>query len=91
MVDTCRVTGDASGAAVVPTGRPLTILDGMEQPWPGSVRAFADAAEWFSATVGHVDDRWERVALGEWDVRALVGHTSRSLLTVEGGGLGTRS
>ena len=28
-------------------------------------------------------DRWERPGLGEWDIRALVGHTSRSLLTVE--------
>ena len=30
-----------------------------------------------------VGDRWERPGLGEWDVRALVGHTSRALLTVE--------
>lgn len=30
-----------------------------------------------------VGDRWDRHGLGEWDVRALVGHTSRSLLTVE--------
>jgi uncharacterized protein (TIGR03083 family) len=30
-----------------------------------------------------VGDRWDRPGLGEWDVRALVGHTSRSLLTVE--------
>lgn len=30
-----------------------------------------------------VDDRWTRPGLGQWDVRSLVGHTSRSLLTVE--------
>ena len=28
-------------------------------------------------------DRWDGPGLGEWDLRALVGHTSRSLLTVE--------
>ena len=46
-------------------------------------RAFADAADWFVATTALVGDRWDRPGLGEWDVRALVGHTSRSLLTVE--------
>ena len=30
-----------------------------------------------------VGGRWAEPGLGEWDVRALVGHTSRSLLTVE--------
>jgi uncharacterized protein (TIGR03083 family) len=30
-----------------------------------------------------VGDRWEAPGLGEWTVRDLVGHTSRSLLTVE--------
>ena len=29
------------------------------------------------------DDRWESPALGEWDLRSLVGHTSQSLVTVE--------
>ena len=28
-------------------------------------------------------DGWDRPGLGEWSVRALVGHTSRALLTVE--------
>ncbi|GIG28314.1 hypothetical protein Cma02nite_09140 [Cellulomonas marina] len=45
--------------------------------------AFAQAAAWFVAVVGRVGGRWESPGLGEWDVRALVGHTSRSLLTVE--------
>jgi uncharacterized protein (TIGR03083 family) len=48
-----------------------------------SRRAFTDAAEWFVRTTALVGDRWNRPGLGEWDVRALVGHTSRSLLTVE--------
>jgi uncharacterized protein (TIGR03083 family) len=52
-------------------------------PWDDSRRAFADAAGWFVRTAALVDDRWDRPGLGEWDVRALVGHTSRSLLTVE--------
>ena len=30
-----------------------------------------------------VGTRWEQPGLGEWDVRALVGHAGRALLTVE--------
>jgi hypothetical protein len=52
-------------------------------PWDDSRRAFADAAQWFVRTAALVGDRWDRSGLGEWDIRALVGHTSRSLLTVE--------
>lgn len=55
----------------------------MNPAWAQSCRAFADAATWFANTVALVDDRWTRPALGEWDVRSLVGHTSRALLTVE--------
>ena len=55
----------------------------MDVAWEDSRRAFADAAQWFVRTAALVGDRWSRPALGEWDVRALVGHTSRSLLTVE--------
>jgi mycothiol maleylpyruvate isomerase-like protein len=55
----------------------------MVFPWDDSRQAFADAAAWFVRTAGLVGDRWDRPGLGEWDVRALVGHTSRSLLTVE--------
>ena len=55
----------------------------MAFPWDDSRRAFADAAEWFVRTAALVGDRWADPGLGEWDVRALVGHTSRSLLTVE--------
>lgn len=55
----------------------------MDFSWDSSCRAFADAAEWFVSTAALVDDRWTRPGLGEWDVRSLVGHTSRALLTVE--------
>src|SRR5215207_2772065 len=51
--------------------------------WDDSRRAFSDAAEWFVRTVLLVGDRWNQPGLGEWDIRAFVGHTSRSLLTVE--------
>lgn len=51
--------------------------------WDDSCRAFTDAAKWFVRTAAVVGDRWHLPGLGEWDVRALVGHTSRSLLTVE--------
>jgi uncharacterized protein (TIGR03083 family) len=55
----------------------------MSSSWDDSRRAFRDAAEWFVRTAALVGDRWDHPGLGEWDVRALVGHTSRSLLTVE--------
>ncbi|WP_298459741.1 maleylpyruvate isomerase N-terminal domain-containing protein [uncultured Cellulomonas sp.] len=55
----------------------------MTGSWRASRAAFADAAQWFVQVAGLVDGRWDAAGLGEWDVRALVGHTSRSLLTVE--------
>ncbi len=51
--------------------------------WQESRRAFADATDWFVSTVDLAEGRWAEPGLGEWDVRALVGHTSRALLTVE--------
>lgn len=55
----------------------------MEFEWGESSRAFAEAAEWFVATTALVGSRWSEPGLGEWDVRSLVGHTSRALITVE--------
>jgi uncharacterized protein (TIGR03083 family) len=56
----------------------------MAFAWEDSRRAFAEAAGWFVDTTSLVrSDRWSHPGLGEWDVRALVGHTSRSLLTIE--------
>src|SRR3954453_5553456 len=55
----------------------------MRFEWDESRRAFAAAAGEFVRPAAVVGDRWERPGLGEWDLRALVGHTSRSLLTVE--------
>jgi len=55
----------------------------MDGFWDESRRAFNDAADWFVRTAALVGDRWSQPGLGEWDVRDLVGHTSRSLLTVE--------
>lgn len=55
----------------------------MSFSWGNSRTAFADAAGWFVHTAALVGDRWDRPGLGEWDVRALVGHTSRALATVE--------
>lgn len=51
--------------------------------WDDRCAAFAEAADWFVATCAQVGDRWDGPGLGEWDLRALVGHTSRALLTVE--------
>jgi uncharacterized protein (TIGR03083 family) len=55
----------------------------MDFPWDESRRAFTDAAGWFVRTTALVGERWDLPGLGEWDVRALTGHTSRSFLTVE--------
>jgi uncharacterized protein (TIGR03083 family) len=55
----------------------------MHFAWDESRRAFHDAADWYVATAGLVGERWDEVGLGEWSVRDLVGHTSRSFLTVE--------
>ncbi|GAB7005040.1 maleylpyruvate isomerase N-terminal domain-containing protein [Nocardioides sp. AN3] len=55
----------------------------MTFDWKESLRAFGDAAEAFVRLTTVVGDRWEERGLGEWDVRSLVGHTTRSFLTVE--------
>lgn len=46
--------------------------------------AFDSAAHWADELVGAIpDSAWGGPGLGDWDLRALVGHTSRALLTVE--------
>jgi hypothetical protein len=80
-----HLAGRAASAVRSPSapGRVGASVARMDVTWDDSRRAFADAARWFVRTAALVGDRWSRPALGEWDVRALVGHTSRSLLTVE--------
>jgi uncharacterized protein (TIGR03083 family) len=47
------------------------------------VATFASAASSFAALVHDIPaDRWDGPGLGEWDLRSLVGHASRSLITV---------
>lgn len=47
--------------------------------------AFQSAASGFVELVGEIPpEAWRRPALGVWDVRALVGHTSRAFSTIEG-------
>jgi uncharacterized protein (TIGR03083 family) len=47
-------------------------------------QAYEQAAQMFVETVRQVGaDQWDRIALGAWSVRDLVGHTNRALLTVE--------
>ena len=44
---------------------------------------FASAARSFAGLVREIPaDAWDGPGLGEWDLRSLVGHTSRSLITV---------
>jgi uncharacterized protein (TIGR03083 family) len=48
-----------------------------------STTTFASAARSFARLVREIPpDAWEGPGLGEWDLRSLVGHTSRSLTTV---------
>jgi uncharacterized protein (TIGR03083 family) len=50
---------------------------------PAVAQVYRTAAQCFADLVRQVpDDRWEGPGLGEWDLRALIGHTSRSLTTV---------
>ncbi|HVX44321.1 MAG TPA: maleylpyruvate isomerase N-terminal domain-containing protein [Mycobacteriales bacterium] len=55
----------------------------MDLSWDESRRAFHDATRAFLSTAARVGDRWNDPGLGEWDIRSLVGHTSRALATVE--------
>jgi uncharacterized protein (TIGR03083 family) len=55
----------------------------MPSSWDDSRLAYAEAGAWFVDAVALVGNRWGEPGLGEWDVRALVGHTSRSFVTVE--------
>lgn len=49
-----------------------------------SREAFNQAATFFGDTVSHITpDQWEAPGLGVWNVRDLVGHTARAMLTVE--------
>lgn len=48
-----------------------------------SIDRFRAASDLFvDAVEGVPDDAWERPGLGTWDVRGLVGHTARALITV---------
>lgn len=48
------------------------------------LETFALAAEGFAALVDRIpSDAWDGPGLGEWDLRSLVGHASRSLVTVQ--------
>jgi uncharacterized protein (TIGR03083 family) len=50
---------------------------------PDAIAPFASAARSFAALVHDIPaDRWDGPGLGEWDLRSLVGHASRSLVTV---------
>ena len=59
------------------------MVDVAPQDWERTRTAFVEATRWYQEVLAQVGDRWSEPGLGEWDVRALAGHTSRSLLTVE--------
>jgi uncharacterized protein (TIGR03083 family) len=48
-----------------------------------TVETFSSAARAFAALVGTIpESSWDGPGLGDWDLRALVGHASRSLIAV---------
>ncbi|MDT5335177.1 MAG: hypothetical protein QOD90_682, partial [Mycobacterium sp.] len=48
-----------------------------------TVATYTSAARAFAGLVRAIpESAWEGPGLGEWDLRALVGHMSRSLITV---------
>lgn len=50
---------------------------------PSAVTTFESAARTFAGLIRRIpDDAWDGPGLGDWDLRALVGHASRSLVTV---------
>jgi uncharacterized protein (TIGR03083 family) len=54
--------------------------------WTGehaeTLHAFEEAAQAFVDLVGQVRGDWDRPGLGVWDLRSLVGHCARALVTV---------
>ena len=61
-------------------------MSSMIEAWgePYVRENFAEAARAFTNLVYRIpEDSWNGPGLGEWNLRSLVGHTSRSLLTVE--------
>ncbi|TSD94507.1 maleylpyruvate isomerase family mycothiol-dependent enzyme [Gordonia rubripertincta] len=55
----------------------------VEQPLSAAIEDYLAGAEHYLALVAEVGpQQWEQPGLGEWSVRSLVGHTSRSLTTV---------
>ena len=90
IVDDVAVVGLVDCAVLKAQGRGrVLITDGVAAaacPVDGAlVRvAFDQAAGYFADTAARVPPgTWEKPGLGVWSVRALVGHTSRALLTVE--------
>lgn len=71
------VTGMALGAAGGPG------CCNAEQVDTPAAQAFDNAARWFLEVSACAADHYDHRGLGEWSVRDLLGHTSRSLSTVE--------
>ena len=74
-------------SAEILSGPPVELLRSAYAAVAGVSAAedhFAEAATAYADLVAPITpDQWTEPGLGEWDLRALVGHTSRSLITVE--------
>jgi hypothetical protein len=54
-----------------------------DEAYEKTVATYLSAVKSFVRLVGDIHpNRWDRIALGEWDLRSLVGHSARSLITV---------
>jgi uncharacterized protein (TIGR03083 family) len=55
----------------------------VEQPLSAAIEDYLAGADHYLALVAEVSpQQWDQPGLGDWSVRSLVGHTSRSLTTV---------
>jgi uncharacterized protein (TIGR03083 family) len=65
----------------MPPGGMLTAVDGAQ--YGRAVATYASAVRSFTSLVRDIPtDRWDGPGLGGWDLRSLVGHASRSIITV---------
>lgn len=78
-----RVNGSAqeAGRERVHDHRPYAVA--VRDGYDAALSTYASAARSFARLVADIPpDRWSGPGLGEWNLRSLVGHTSRSLTTV---------
>jgi uncharacterized protein (TIGR03083 family) len=74
--DQCSVNGDRTAGDEEAIRDDVAVKSETVDIYLAASRAFADQVAALPS------DGWDRPGLGDWDVRSLVGHTGRSLVTV---------